>query len=271
MMRKKFEIGILLFAAFIVSNCGAQKSIEHLEKRTKVTIVEGNIVYPLIGISGSDTSILSLSYQFYNLDKSNRGSEEFYKDSINLRIREFVQLITEFERGENSDIVDDHFFTAQLDSFAQIYFNEEDENSNLWDLEATIEIEDTYSNFVALTFSGWSYTGGAHGNGFVSTHMIDKTDGRLLGLPDFIINVEELNKIAEPIFRKANNLQPNENLDDAGYWFPDSRFSVNDNFYFSDEMMVFYYNTYEIAPYSGGPTELIVPITEIKHLLKRKN
>lgn len=265
-MRKLLAIGILTWVGFTFTHCGLNKTVAQSTIENVAPIISGEAVYPLIGLNNTDTSILSISYQYF----TTKPSFEEYKDSVNMRIHDFVQTTTEFEMQDEQGILNHSFFTSQLDSFAQTYYGQEDENSNVWSLEATINIDDSFPDFVALTFSAWSYTGGAHGNGFVSIHMIDKSNGQLLALPDFIIDIEELNAIVEPIFRQANELKPNESLNDAGYWFTDDKFSVNDNFYFSDEMMVFYYNTYEIAPYSGGPTELQVPIAMIKHLLKRK-
>ena len=265
-MRKIFGIGIFALIGFTFSNCGVHKIVTQSTIENDPSIISGEAIYPLIGLNKTDTSLLSVSYQYY----STRLPYGEYKDSVNMRILDFVQTSTEFEKQDDTGILNHSFFVAQLDSFAQIYYGQEDENSNTWSLEATININDSFQDFVALTFSAWSYTGGAHGNGFVSTLMISKVDGQLLGLTDFITDVEELNRIAEPIFRQANELQPNESLNDFGYWFTDDKFSVNDNFHFTDEMMVFYYNTYEIAPYSGGPTELQVPVTNIKHLLKLK-
>ena len=81
--------------------------------------------------------------------------------------------------------------------------------------------------------------------------------------------VNALNKIVEPHFRKLFKLTSKESLNDNGFWFENDQFSVYENFTFQVGELLVYYNSYDIAPYSGGPTELLVPFEEIKHLLKR--
>ena len=44
--------------------------------------------------------------------------------------------------------------------------------------------------------------------------------------------------------------------------------SGSENFILSEETITFVYNPYEIAPYNVGSTELIIPFSDIKELLK---
>jgi hypothetical protein len=78
-----------------------------------------------------------------------------------------------------------------------------------------------------------------------------------------------LNKIAEPLFRKLFELTAKESLNDFGFWFENDQLSVYENFTFQGGEALFYYNSYDIEPYSVGSTELLDPFEEIKHLLKR--
>lgn len=254
----------------LLTSCGVSSVNSSLPIEIN-SIVSGTAERYLVAASQSDTSRLFFSFQLYSNDPiSANRHDEIYKDSVNTKIYNFVQRFTEFEREEEQGTLTAGFFQTQLDSFVSIYREEEDEYSILWELEGGVSINDNYESFVALDFHGWTFTGGAHGNGFSTTHMIAKQDGSLLNLKDFISNISELNSIAEPIFRKLYNLLETDDLDQAGFWFEKNIFSVNNNFYFSENKMVFYYNSYEIAPYSGGPTELAIPLAKIKHLLTRQ-
>ena len=101
-------------------------------------------------------------------------------------------------------------------------------------------------------------------------YLYDRNNGSLLSVEDVFSDVDELNVIGELYFRKMFDLSPNEDLGDAGFWFDNNQFSVNENFSFSNSVVTFHYNTYEIAPYANGPTDLEIPIREVKHLLLKE-
>jgi hypothetical protein len=43
---------------------------------------------------------------------------------------------------------------------------------------------------------------------------------------------------------------------------------LNDNFHFTGDSMAFFYNSYEIAPYSAGQIEFSIPLKDIQGYLK---
>jgi hypothetical protein len=53
-----------------------------------------------------------------------------------------------------------------------------------------------------------------------------------------------------------------------GYTFPEDRFALNDNYGFSREGISFFFNSYEIAPYVMGPTEVLIPYDRIREWIK---
>ena len=46
------------------------------------------------------------------------------------------------------------------------------------------------------------------------------------------------------------------------------RFKLNDNYGIGDKALVFHFNTYEIAAGAMGPTEIKIPYTDMRQLLK---
>ena len=46
----------------------------------------------------------------------------------------------------------------------------------------------------------------------------------------------------------------------------DNQFHVSENYWFDTENIYFFYNQYEIGPYSAGTFEVKVPIVEIQEL-----
>ncbi len=66
-------------------------------------------------------------------------------------------------------------------------------------------------------------------------------------------------------------LAADADLGQAGFWFENNEFFLNDNFLITDSSLVFYYNNYEITAYAFGPTELIIPFSKIKSLVEEKS
>lgn len=277
---RRLNLLIFIVALVVISSCAKSSldigTLDHGDDPVVVSeigseprIVSGEAVRWIYSSNSPDSSEFNISYEYYSRQNSSYVMDSSYKDSVNTIIYNSVRLETYTGIEENREPLTKHFFEAQLDSLAEGFTEEEDEYSTLWSLGMSTSI-DEYSTFVELTVSGWSYTGGAHGNGYVSYTMIDKDDGRELGLDDFFTDINALNTIAEPHFRTLYDMPADQSLSDYGFWFPEEGFTVNDNFAFGGGGVIFYYNSYEIAPYAGGPTELVIPLDEIKHLLKRE-
>lgn len=229
-------------------------------------IIVGKVSQDIFLANHSDTATLTIDYSYYSTQFSSNLMDSVYKDSINSLIAKIVSSETILESGIYP--LQHHFFVAQLDSMATEWNLYKAEESTPWEMEISIGIHE-YVSFAEVTAFGWAYTGGAHGNGYNNYFQFDKSTGKALKLTDFFTDVNALNKIVEPHFRKLFKLTAKESLNDYGFWFENDQFSVYENFTFQVGELLVYYNSYDIAPYSGGPTELFVPFEEIKHLLKR--
>lgn len=267
-MKSLFSFTILIL---VLASCAQSTYDIGMDGSNEGRFITGTVVRPLVTPDKNDTGYVNLSYQFY------AKKDSLFKDSIHYFIGNYVQALTEFEGEEVKDELSANYFEAQADSFVLIYdgqvalYLEDDsyEIGGVWDLESDISIDDDYTSFIALTISEWSYTGGAHGNGAYTIHMFNRSDGGYLELSDFFTDINELNKICDPYFRDLIGVSLEDNLADAGYWFDDDKFAVNNNFSFNGDELTFYFNTYEISDYATGPTDLGIPISKIKHLLKR--
>jgi hypothetical protein len=78
--------------------------------------------------------------------------------------------------------------------------------------------------------------------------------------------IETLRQIAERHFRNVENLSDTTSLA-TDYFFTDGIFVLNDNFGFTENNLMFYYNEYEIKPYVKGSTTVEIPYTEIVEIL----
>ncbi|HEY4198782.1 MAG TPA: RsiV family protein [Mucilaginibacter sp.] len=138
-----------------------------------------------------------------------------------------------------------------------------------YDLQSNINVIRQDSSLVTLEFGYTCECGGAHGSAYLEYINWDTKKNRKILLSDILIDnyKASLNKIAEKIFRKEENLGDTASLAN-NYFFKDNRFSINDNYLISPTGIRFYYNDYEIKPYAAGPTDLLVPYSQIRSLLR---
>lgn len=254
-----------LFAA-----CGTKKP----EKQDPPTVTSvaaditaDSVIYESVMLpDASDTAIFKLAYTFYP------NPSLPYQDSINALVKDFVLLSTHFERPDDADkeVLNHAFFQKHLKVFkASASEAVKDEFSvGIWDFDASIGIDHTLPGYEQLSFSIYTYTGGAHGNGYVRYDLISKANGRTLKLQDIATDTNALTRVAERYFREERELADTANLETEGYWFENNTFACNDNFYFSENALIFFYNSYEIGPYAFGPTEIEIPLNEIAMFLK---
>lgn len=134
------------------------------------------------------------------------------------------------------------------------------------DIECTIAINTPL--FFSLKNTLSEYTGGAHGNSYVFWTNFDVLKAEKIELPDILAENkhDELTQIAEKYFRKSESLLDTASLDSL-YFFKEGKFQLNDNFGFTANHFILYYNEYEIKPYSEGTTEIRIPYEQIKDLL----
>jgi hypothetical protein len=140
-----------------------------------------------------------------------------------------------------------------------------------WFLERNIGVLHNTPRILSLDLNEAVYTGGAHPNSRRVYVSLDVPTGMTITLSDILMDdqVKALNEIAEHEFRKLKQVAPDKGLDEAGFWFDDGKFELNDNFAITGEGLVFYFNSYEIASYADGPTRLVIPGEDLKPLLRK--
>lgn len=264
------KLGIFVLLLTLLSSCFLSKK-KHLDEIThnppviESPIKDTNFSRYQISENKLDTSEMQLSYEYY------RKPVFPWQDSINKYTAKFIFDNCYFELPTNVEIVcDDKAFVACLDTFYAYAQKDYLENKmrSLWDLSVRTSIHDEYKQFILLYYGVSSYSGGAHPNSYFNHIMVDKTTNKRLLLKDFISDTLEFNKIAEACFRKDNEISENENLSDLGFWFENGTFNCGNNFYLTEDSFNFFFNTYEVAPYTFGLLEFSVPFTLSKHLIK---
>jgi hypothetical protein len=117
-------------------------------------------------------------------------------------------------------------------------------------------------NYVQLIGSTYAFTGGAHGNYFVTHNVVDKRSGEEISWDKLLKNKEEFTKVAEKYFRKVENLEPTSNFDN--YFFDNQKFTLSQQFVFSKKGITLIYQPYEAREWARGFIEVTIPKSKIK-------
>lgn len=122
--------------------------------------------------------------------------------------------------------------------------------------------------YLTLKIRNESFTGGAHPNSYNNYYVISKSTGRELTLADIFEKgfEKKLNSIVAAEFRKARGITSNNSLNEEGFWFEDNQNIYNNNFGLTEKGILFYYNSYEVAPYSYGPTLIEIPYSKLQEI-----
>lgn len=256
----------LLFS-IILASCSTTKPLVGVQGEES-SIKGGEVAIRLYSTDKADTVESSINYMFY-------GDPALpYQDSINRIIKTYVSGIVSNGGGatEQNSNLSVEYFEASMDKFKGEYNRQLEmvDGGGVWQTETSIEIFEENPEFVVLSLSNWNYEGGAHGNAWSEMHIFDIKTGKELLLEDFFSNVDVLTNRAELIFRADQELAKDVDLIEAGFWFDDGKFKLNENFVFNENSVDFLYNQYEIAPYAAGMIIITIPMEDVKDLLKRK-
>lgn len=125
------------------------------------------------------------------------------------------------------------------------------------------------TSVVTLEFALDEYSGGAHPNLHRRLVSFDVSSGAPLSLDELVGDRERLNRLAEDAFRSARGLGPGDDLAAAGFDFPDGVFAPTENFGVVADGLLLLWNSYEVAPYAVGPTEIVVPRAQLEGVVAR--
>ncbi|KQC13877.1 MAG: hypothetical protein APR63_07050 [Desulfuromonas sp. SDB] len=189
------------------------------------------------------------------------------RDAINEQLEDIMIYSQGFESYQQ---LMDSFITE----YRLYYESNADDPLNIgWEDQRTVEVIYNYHNIFSVGCNFYSFTGGAHPNGWTDYYNFDIQTGEVIDL-QYLFSYRETKKLqttGENLFRDMYGIRPDENFSDYDFWFPDDEFYLTENFFIDDQGLTFYYNSYEIAPYSSGPTELHIPYELIVDLIDQDN
>lgn len=138
-----------------------------------------------------------------------------------------------------------------------------------WSVEITASAITSTPAVATIEIREIAYTGGAHPNTRRRLVSFDVESGQLLGIDDLTTDTEALRSLVETQFRIERDLGPDDDLAAAGFWFPETGFTLPDNLGILSDGIIFHWDAYEIAPYSMGPVDVTVPVADLHGIVDR--
>lgn len=124
-----------------------------------------------------------------------------------------------------------------------------------------------YKNYISYVFHVEYYTGGAHPNHEIFTVTFDKSKNKIIDINDLIkLNPNILNTLSS-ISRKE--LLNNKNIVDSNMMFEGTTPTLQNfsNFAFSKDGLILFFEYYQVAPYSSGEFQVVIPYNKLNLLL----
>jgi hypothetical protein len=184
---------------------------------------------------------------------------------LNKTVEEKINSFLEEEFFKSIEWFDE--FVAMLDSFPTLEY----ERGMFFSFETGFDIKLLNEKVLSLALNHYEFTGGAHGNFFAMGYTFDLNTGDLLTL-DKIIRQGSLPDITKICEQRILEMFEAESLSDAGMFEDYIDLTTDQDFFLLSDALVFQFDPYEIAPYSMGNIEVVIPFESINdHLVINLN
>ncbi len=132
------------------------------------------------------------------------------------------------------------------------------ERPQKWDQHSAMKIFSNANGYLTVQYTGYGYTGGAHGYAFENYRTVDLMKQENMGL-HHIVDVKAV---------PWNRLLLEAAGTKKGELFDSSTLTFTPNFFVDNRALTFVYGQYEIAPYAAGIIHISIPLTKISAALK---
>jgi len=139
-----------------------------------------------------------------------------------------------------------------------------------WENMISMSVVYNTGYMLCIEYLKYAYSGGSHGMTNLSYDIIYLDNGELLTFADVFKGDEEakekLTQVLTKQLRKDYSIPDEVLLSEAGFFV--EKVEPNRNIYVNGNGVGFLYNSYEIAPYSQGSTNIFLEFSQIKDLVK---
>ncbi|WP_194767009.1 DUF3298 and DUF4163 domain-containing protein [Tamlana sp. I1] len=217
---------------------------------------EFNVVFSEIQISSQNDDIVQINIPIAEGNNT-------ISNKINSGIEH--NIIASIQIGE-SDNIESKTITESINAFVKEYETlqqEFPESPQVWEAQIDGEILYQSNDIISVSITSYTNTGGAHGILKISFLNFNAKNGNLIPNKALFKDLNAFKKLAEPYYIAA--------IEDKEILINKDQFNLPANIAYTEEGIVFLYNTYEIAAYSQGVIEFKVPFNEAQPYLVFNN
>lgn len=265
MKRNIFGLIVLSVVMLLVSSCGLNSTDKHATASDTLQYVQQDKMLSYancVSDSSNSCTYIHFSYPVFT------GLTSPLQDSVDEML---TQVFTDGE--DNKGTINDVDSLQQ--KFIQEYnafVTEQKDYTTPWSINKNVNVLLQNKRWITFSYINSSFTGGAHGMHEQHYILMDRSSGKRLKLFDFFdsTSIYTLTALADPLFRSEKLIAPSQTYEDAGYWFKDEHFYLNNNFYIHKEGITFCYNPYEVSSYANGSTVITIPAAKIGKLVRKE-
>jgi len=149
-----------------------------------------------------------------------------------------------------------NLFNEEYESFKTDF----PESAIEWDSQIDGQVMYHSASVISIVITSYQNTGGAHGQLNITFLNFDVETGKALKNEELFADMAGFNQLAKEYFNE-------EIADKKDMYFEPDNFTLPANIGFDDDGLFLIYNSYEIAPYSTGLTEIHIPYEEVGMML----
>lgn len=138
---------------------------------------------------------------------------------------------------------------------------------NIWENKVDGRVVFQNNKYLSVALSGYSFTGGAHPNTFVTMTTYDLSTGLAVPVAAMVQDTGMVIKLLEAAFRKDKNIPANEATREH---LLVEHFALPANAVVEATGIRFFYNPYELAAYVYGPTDVLLTWEQLGNTTQRE-
>lgn len=232
---------------------------------TAETIIEKS---SLCGTNNDGCATATVTYL-----KALNGSEQL-RDSLNMFIH---NRLTQLQLDSNPDKTLKTTGNAAKNLAVEFIKGQEEYVATLdvvsptsaWYLEVSASPIFQSPSITTLQLTSSSYTGGAHGNSYITLQSFDK-DGNSLHISDIISDTTQLSLLAGDELLGQEPFRDAASIKEAGLFIDGDRLPLPQQAALTSTGLLLLYNSYEIGPYALGQIRIELPYQQLKEIINPK-
>lgn len=252
-MKWSFKYSAWCAMAWLATACG------NAGQQAEEAAAPWSVSYEKVEVRSGDCDSVRCTYARFDIP-SLEGGKEAARARINADMGTLVRKMVSSQLPEPPESDDLERIAASFVEGHELFELEFDE-AMPWYLEVSGRRSTFTADYFVLHLQLSEYMGGAHPNTYIALQTYRLSDGAALAVTD-VVDEDRLLRRAEAAFREKHALSQDAKLDDEGFFFEDGRFALPQNMALLDEGILLIYNPYEVAAYSMGITEIILPYEE---------